>query len=303
MTWRVMRTYPNSGKINVYKVDLRCQHNTDKRTQGIRSTKNTNCPVTLSIVVRRFIKNSKSKKEDPMIIKEFPTLITIKNKHNHELNTAAVLKYRDVSNEVKEKLIDLFRQGHNPSSALNSHKLDLMMEYEDNDYYRIAADGKFLPSISIVTKLFEKEFNSKYGNLTDKENFDHLENLLNEYVKVHSARAGFSYTTDKEHYFIDLCTPIMLRIHETVVQTSEVVMVDVSGGVDKQRHRIYFLVTPTAAGGLPLGVIISDSEKETVFLEAERHPKLFITDNDLKEINTIKKSFLIQKLLFANFTC
>ncbi|XP_050517892.1 uncharacterized protein LOC126892406 [Diabrotica virgifera virgifera] len=56
MTWRVMRTYPNSGKINVYKVDLRCQHNTDKRTQGIRSTKNTNCPVTLSIVVRSFWK-------------------------------------------------------------------------------------------------------------------------------------------------------------------------------------------------------------------------------------------------------
>ncbi|XP_050498792.1 uncharacterized protein LOC126879645 [Diabrotica virgifera virgifera] len=251
-----------------------------------------------------------------MIIKEFPTLITIKNKHNHELNTAAVLKYRDVSNEVKEKLIDLFRQGHNPSSALNSHKLDLMMEYEDNDYYRIAADGKFLPSISIVTKLFEKEFNSKYGNLTDKENFDHLENLLNEYVKVHSARAGFSYTTDKEHYFVVLCTPIMLRIHKTVVQTSEVVMVDASGGVDKQRHRIYFLVTPTAAGGLPLGVIISDSEKESVFLEAltylrnlvgtcafnfKRHPKVFITDNDLKEINAIKKVFPESKTLLCQF--
>uniref|UniRef100_A0A6P7GSI6 Uncharacterized protein LOC114345881 n=1 Tax=Diabrotica virgifera virgifera TaxID=50390 RepID=A0A6P7GSI6_DIAVI len=93
MTWRVMRTYPNSGKTNVYKVDLRCQLNTDKRAQ--------------------------------------------------------VLKYRNVSNEVKDKLIDLFRQERNPSSALNTHKLDLMMEYEDNNYYRIAADGKFLRRISI----------------------------------------------------------------------------------------------------------------------------------------------------------
>uniref|UniRef100_A0A6P7F5J7 Uncharacterized protein LOC114326770 isoform X2 n=1 Tax=Diabrotica virgifera virgifera TaxID=50390 RepID=A0A6P7F5J7_DIAVI len=49
MTWRVMRTYPNSGKINVYKVDLRCQHNIDKRTQVFGNKSNLSLFGSLSL--------------------------------------------------------------------------------------------------------------------------------------------------------------------------------------------------------------------------------------------------------------
>jgi hypothetical protein len=55
----------------------------------------------------------------------------------------------------------------------------------------------------------------------------------------------------------------MLRVHEKIALSTELVMVDAAGGVHKQRHRVYFLATPCAVGGLPLATIISDRERDT----------------------------------------
>lgn len=56
VTWRILRTYPSSGKINIFKIALRCQHFTDRRAKHVRTTKNTNCPAELSLTVRRYAK-------------------------------------------------------------------------------------------------------------------------------------------------------------------------------------------------------------------------------------------------------
>ncbi|GBN49741.1 hypothetical protein AVEN_77175-1 [Araneus ventricosus] len=109
---------------------------------------------------------------------------------------------------------------------------------------------------------------------------------------------------------------MILQTHKRIVQASEVVMIDASGGVDKQRHRIYFFVTPCVAGGLPLGIIITDSEKESVFVEAlqcfkellpssafysQQYPQSFLTDNDLKEISAINKIYPKSLTLLCQF--
>jgi hypothetical protein len=56
-TWRVGTTYPHAGKINVYRKEFRCQHRTDRRRRGqqSRSSKNTNCPAKIEIVIRRYV--------------------------------------------------------------------------------------------------------------------------------------------------------------------------------------------------------------------------------------------------------
>jgi hypothetical protein len=55
-TWRVGTTYPHAGKVNVYRKEFRCQHRTDRRRRGqhCRSSKNTNCPAKIEILVRRY---------------------------------------------------------------------------------------------------------------------------------------------------------------------------------------------------------------------------------------------------------
>lgn len=108
----------------------------------------------------------------------------------------------------------------------------------------------------------------------------------------------------------------MLRAHEKISQSGDLVMLDASGGMDKQRHRLYAFVAPTAAGGLPLGVVVTDCEKENVFTEAllcyrERlseksffakgYPDVFLTDNDMKERNALNKIYPKSTLLLCQF--
>lgn len=54
VTWRVMTTYPNAGRKNIFRKDYRCQHSTDKRATGAGPSKNTDCPATLVVIVKRF---------------------------------------------------------------------------------------------------------------------------------------------------------------------------------------------------------------------------------------------------------
>lgn len=231
------------------------------------------------------------------------------------MNSAAVLRYGDLLPEIKEKLCLLFRNGHNAASALKSHKIDLMLEFGDK-YYEIAANARYLPSLSVVDKLFHNEFKVEYGNISGEDMLQGVERLLKEYVETKNAKAVFRHSSDGKHYFIVICTPIMLRAHEKISQSGELVMVDASGGVDKQRHRVYFLVTPCMAGGLPLATIISDTEKEYVFSESlsclkdllgesafyfAKEPKGFITDNDLKELTALQENFSTSIKLLCQF--
>ena len=77
----------------------------------------------------------------------YPCLIEIKNIHNHPLIAADSLNKRDVGNDVKEKLTEMFRNGHNASSALSAHKLDLQLVHGDQ-YPFIAADRALCPDLS-----------------------------------------------------------------------------------------------------------------------------------------------------------
>lgn len=57
-------------------------------------------------------------------------------------NSADSQKHRDVSRETVEKFKDLFSKGHSPASALNTHKLDLQLQYDQDYVYEAAYRAK-----------------------------------------------------------------------------------------------------------------------------------------------------------------
>ncbi|GBN47820.1 hypothetical protein AVEN_236284-1, partial [Araneus ventricosus] len=108
---------------------------------------------------------------------KYPTTISFREKHNHELNTAKTLKHRDLSDDIKLKFIKLFRQDHSVASALKCHKTDLTLQYGDQ-YYVIAADGKYLPTYSVVNHLFKRVFHMEYGQYSEGEILQSLKEKL-----------------------------------------------------------------------------------------------------------------------------
>ncbi|KAG7174424.1 uncharacterized protein LOC121859534 [Homarus americanus] len=168
--WRIERTYPHSGLKNLYKVDLRCQHNTRPRSKETpkeaknRASKNTDCPATITIIVKKtkFSRNRRSRSKDSHYIEEgFSTLITLKFVHNHPLNCADTLKYRRVTKATVRKLEDLFTNGHSPRSALDILQHELQEEYGER-YLEASVDRAINPDIHFCNRLYRTMFRKDY---------------------------------------------------------------------------------------------------------------------------------------------
>lgn len=75
---------------------------------------------------------------DPHIEEGYFLHVNLRNEHNHRLNTAEFMRRRDVANDTIEKLQQLYKSGHSPSSALKTIKYNLQEEEGDNYSYAIA---------------------------------------------------------------------------------------------------------------------------------------------------------------------
>ena len=135
---------------------------------------------------------------------------------------------------------------------------------------------------------------------------------LEELLKFHENNISvrFKISVQNEEYAIALCTPIMQRTLE-LPQCSEIMFVDATGNCDNQNHKVYFFVTQSAAGGLPVGCIISSSQKSEIFelgvkglleiLKIKINPCVILTDDDLAERNVLHKYWPESKLLLCTF--
>lgn len=192
--------------------------------------------------------------------------------------------------------------------------MELMIDNPDT-FHVLSADASKIPSPSVVWHLFHAQFASQYGERSGEEMFADLEQFIASY---NSDGAGGSALFKRvgENYFVAVVTPIMRRVHQNIPQAAELLLVDASGGMDRQKHRIYMFVVPTAAGGLPAGSIITDCERKEVFsvaldallnlLPSEKFfgkgaPAVIVTDNDLKEREPLARVFPSAKLLLCQF--
>lgn len=194
-------------------------------------------------------------------------------------------------------------------------KTDIYIEHPE-DYHIFDADTHYIPTLSVCRHLFDNEFKKQYGNKSGEKMFINLDTFLEQYTENSGGRVYFG-RTDNGNTYVCICTPLMSRVHSMVLQSSEVMFVDAAGGMACQRYRVYLLITPTPAGGLPLGIIVCDSENEEVFGVAlkqliakcfpdasfygQKYPTLILTDNDLKERNPLHKQFPHSTLLLCQF--
>lgn len=110
----------------------------------------------------------------------------------------------------------------------------------------------------------------------------------------------------------------MKRVHATIRQSSELVFVDSSGGVDRFNCRVFLFMTHSCAGGLPLGCLITTSESREIiscgielwktilphncfYGRGTQGPHVFLTDDCCPERQAIHSSFPESVLLLCIF--
>uniref|UniRef100_A0A1A8L8P5 Si:dkey-75a21.2 n=1 Tax=Nothobranchius pienaari TaxID=704102 RepID=A0A1A8L8P5_9TELE len=262
VTLRKEQTFPNTkNKVrhNSYRVNMRCQHNTRNAEY---TKKNTNCPAGLYLVVKKlsFSQNRRSRSKDGHIQEGLLTHVTIKHNHNHPLDSAEILKQRSVSKETVEKLEKLFQSGHSPCSALNTLKYDLQEELGDS-YVDASADRSICPDFSFCYRLYNSIFKKTYVAASGDSVIQDLQERLVVYNNEQRETCGLMELTADGQIVVAFCTPLMKRIHRLARHSGEIVVIDSSGYCGKN-SRAFLLLTHSAAGGLPLGVIVTKSESQ-----------------------------------------
>ncbi|PIK60343.1 hypothetical protein BSL78_02712 [Apostichopus japonicus] len=157
-----------------------------------------------------------------------PRVVTLKWNHNHEITSADTFRKRDVSDATREKLLELFSAGHSPSSAIDTLKYDLQMENNDEDYLRLSADKATCPDLQYCFRLFYKEFNEHYGEMSGGKMMLCLEQKMKDYNETKGEVCVKMETTADGQTVIAICTPLMKRVHSKWNYSKEMVFVDSS---------------------------------------------------------------------------
>lgn len=112
-------------------------------------------------------------------------------------------------------------------------------------------------------RLYYNIFKRSYGELSGDTMLTSLQASLDAYNKKEGAECGKMFA-DSKNIIIALCSPLMRRVHSMIPESAEMVFVDSSGNCDRTNSRVFLLLTHSAIGGLPLGVMITSSESQSV---------------------------------------
>ena len=232
-----------------------------KTTHKLHNNKHTNCPAQMKVTLLP------QKKQNDYCVD-----VTLNHTHNHSIDVADALRFRPMSESTKQKYYDMFRQGHSPASAHMEYETQLSYTEETN----ILADRSRNPKVSDVYNLFHKWRKSNLGVRSGKQSFTELERRVHIYNDANGDIGGKAIiqkyckgrSNDDEGVgqllILAICTPLMSRVHRYTLQSKELVYIDASSSFEKFNNPLFVMSTSSAAGGLPLGIVITSAESAGV---------------------------------------
>lgn len=269
------------------------------------SSRNQDCPAQLVIIIKSVPKHKSRAKNPDVLAKEWPCHIIFRNTHNHTIDSATALLKRPIGESTKKEIVQYFERGHSVMSAYRSFCLTKMEERREKElgdqYNNIVSDRYYFPKKTDFSNLFKKRFKERDGD----KMFEQLEENLTQYPGT-----LWKISNIDEYYTISLCTPIMQRTAQALVQSSEILFITSTSSCDAQNHhKMYFFEMDSPVGGLPVGCIITTSRKSTV-LDAVKNlldimpfkisPSVIFT-NDMVEISILETYWPTSTLLFCTF--
>ncbi len=200
-------------------------------------------------------------------------LAKLTHTHNHPIEAADALRFRRISQEAKVAHYKLFRLGHSPASAHLEYETKLMLSYTS---LNILADRYINPKRKDIYNLFSTWRKENLGIKDGSEMYQELEARIMQYNEQHK-EVGGKATITRYHKHKDgteqplvmaICTPQMSRVHALVPQAAELSYVDSTASLDDFNNAVYVMSTSCAAGGVPLGVVITSGETTHVITKA-----------------------------------
>ena len=258
-----------------------------------------------------------------------------------------MLGFRPVPDSTKQEYPNLFALGHSASSAHHHYEEEIMQKEDQSSI----ADSAVNPGIQWVHRCYRKWRSEHLGPENGKDLFDRLEQEVRMYNETNNAVGGkakmqwkvSSDNSDVDHdsdndgdndtppkskrkkithtapFVSAICTPLMARVHENVIQSAELVFCDATSSLDRNNVSLFILSTSHPAGGLPLGVVLASDEREETITKGlqmlteilpsqafyhngkERGPLLIMTDDNTTEKAAFRSMWPHAKQLLCTF--
>jgi len=188
---------------------------------------------------------------------EFPLTLKVDYNHNHSVFSASAWKFHPVNDSTKESFKKMFGEGHSASD--NYQKL--LMETYKEEYVKISCDTAVMPTYRWIFYEHQKYMKENFGLLNSPESF----RLAEEKVKKYNEKMGdeFAKVVQKVsgEFMIVVCDSLSRRVSEYVPQSGDILFMDATSNIDRGDSKFFRLITPSPAGGLPVGYIILSSER------------------------------------------
>ena len=222
-------------------------------------------------------------KEKKCLVARFPLWFHIKFTHNHEINRQDHKRMRAVSQETKDVFVNLFEQDYTPSAAWEEHRKQIQEQFP-SDYAMRLGDRHLCPDYKWVFNFFSKWIKDTLGSYDGVDAYVKIVEFVKEYNEKKSkenssdSHAKVAQTEDGETC-IAICDPFMKRVHKLIPQSGELVMMDATSNVDRSDTKIFHLMCPSPAGGLPLATLVTTREdRNTIEFGLELLKSVFPTE-------------------------
>src|SRR6218665_645636 len=220
--FNIHKTYVCDGRYVVFKKTYKCHHNVNRGVLGRH--KHTSCNAKATVTIRHCPK--RIRKDRTKVHPDGLCLIDLTWDHNHPLSAADVVRHYSVSPETNEQLLQLFRNGHSPSSALECVRMELEDEVTDSETLeQLLANRSICPDYRHCHYLFTKEFKEQYGDPHDNDKLQEFCDRVNRVMGDMCVKVEVCNSV----YIVAICTPVMKRIHQHIQESGELVFVDSSG--------------------------------------------------------------------------
>ncbi|XP_066923705.1 uncharacterized protein [Clytia hemisphaerica] len=272
--------------------------------------KNTMCPFQISFKVIKCPSHSNASCQ-----------LTMTYEHNHPVNSLEALSFKRISEEILIEVQNLFEKGNTPSQAYQEFLRTLKLHCEDQIKFHLSkADRSKCPRRRDFNSLYIKFCKEKFGGKNGADMFEKLKERINQFEEnMDGIKVAYQLYNEDENsaLILAILTPLMIRVHRMVRESSEIVFIDSTSNLDEHNLRFFLLVTHSVAGALPLGIIItSDEREETIvkaltlykgilpeeaFYNSPTGPDIFMTDNCGELRNSLHKIWPDSTLLLCIF--
>ncbi|CAI6348160.1 unnamed protein product [Macrosiphum euphorbiae] len=238
-----------------------------------------------------------TRKVDPYIKDGLYGVIRIKNKHNHSIDTAETLRFLPADKILKNTFFEYFNDNMGITDAINCH--ERILELKENFSLEVLANGSINPTYRTVQN-WHNEW--RLENLGPRSGSGLIEKIIQK-IDVYKER-NVIVKFKEDPFALVIITPLMQRAH-SLKSSSNIVFVDSTSACDADNYSITFMLTPCAAGAVPLAIIITKGQTYSAYNTGFQllkecgincfggvgWPKIFITDNAAAEINAIENNW------------